>query len=284
MRGEPSPEGSAPREAGSAPATVDAGRPRASDAGGLDAERARPEAGLSEHGDGGVLARLAGKSMYSSKPSGAASWLVSEDPNACKALIDSDMAAAGPERFPVFSLYRYFPNSGTDAVEYASWLGVVAAALGQHRGVCVVVLEPDAFALRERADVDTVLDQAIEVLASRAPNAAIFLDIGHSNWLGAEAVIARVKNYRSYAKIAGWALNTSNFQPTEREVGYARALFASSQKPSIIDTSRNGLGRTPSTIFNPPESEWDPGPPFAWHPDDPAVLFNYYNKPSNERD
>jgi cellulase/cellobiase CelA1 len=194
------------------------------------------------------------------------------------------MNAAGSARFPVFTLYRYYTNSGTDATAHRAWVTAVAEAVGKHANNAVLVLEPDAFALKDRPDVDAVLDAALGILAEKAPNAAVFLDIGHSKWLIADAVVARAKGYKNFASIEGFASNTSNFQATAQEEAYARQLFASANKPTIIDTSRNALGRQPATIFNPPDSEWDPGPPFAFHPNDPAVFFNYYNKPSNERD
>jgi hypothetical protein len=278
-------DGAAARD-GATSATADAARPdsgasggsASSDAGAADASVAPPA--------GGVLASVRAKKPYSSKSTGAATWLVNADARATQTAIDSDMKAAGSDRFAVFSLYRYAPNSGTNAAGHRAWIVAVAEAIARNGGTCVVVLEPDAFALgaKDRPDVDAVLNTAIGILKDQAPNAALFLDIGHSNWHPASTVLARAKAYSNYAKIDGWASNTSNFQPTSKEEAYARQLYDGSQKPTIIDTSRNGLGRVPSTIFNPPDSEWDPGPPFAFHPNDPAVLFNYYNKPSNERD
>jgi endoglucanase len=266
-------------------AAIDAasGAPEQRDA-GRTAEPEQRDGGGTSGQPSGLIAQLEGKTMHSSKPTGAATWLVNADPGASRSLIDADMNAAGDARFPVFTLYRYYPNSGTNAAAHKSWVTSIAELIGKHQNLCVVVLEPDAFALKERADVDAVLDVAIGILKEKAPNAALFLDVGHSDWLAASAVVSRAKAYANFSKIEGFALNTSNFQATDKEVAYARQLHAMTDKPSIIDTSRNGLGRVPSTIFNPPESEWDPGPKFAFHPDDPAVLFNYYNKPSNERD
>ena len=285
--GEPRRDAGAP-DAGSEPtpaldggngndaATRDAA-PSGSDAAGGDASVT----------PGGLFASLEGKTPYSTKPTGAATWLVNADARATQTTIDSDMkAAASSNKFAVFSLYRYQPNSGTDAAGHRAWVTAIAEAIARNPGTCVVVLEPDAFALgtRERPDVDTVLDTAVGILKEKAANAAVFLDIGHSNWIPAPMVLSRAKSYSNYAKIDGWATNTSNFQAMAAEVAFAKQLYEGSNKPAIIDTSRNGLGRQPSTIFNPPDSEWDPGPTFAFHPSDPAVLFNYYNKPSNERD
>ena len=257
-----------------ADAASDSGSPLSSDAG--------QNSGNAQ----GPIAALAGKTMYSSKPTGAATWLVDADAAAMQRLIEADMRAAGANRFPVFSLYRYFPNSGANAASHRTWVTSIAETIGRAGGPAVVVLEPDAFALgtNERPDVDAVLNTAIGILKDKAPNAALFLDIGHSNWHPAGTVLSRAKAFSNYARIDGWASNTSNFQPMQAEINFARALHAGSNKPVIIDSSRNGRGTPPRTIFNPPDSEWDPGPPFAFHPQEPAVLFNYYNKPSNERD
>jgi endoglucanase len=222
--------------------------------------------------------------MYSSKPTGAATWLVDGDVAATQRHIDRDMQAAGAGKFPVFTFYRYYASSGADATAYRAWVTAAADAIGKHSGPAVVVLEPDLFALQERSDANAILDAAIGIIKSRAPRAALFLDIGHSAWLPSTTVVSRAKSYRNFAQIDGWASNTSNFQPTSREEAYARELFAATQKPAIIDTSRNGLGRAPSVIHNPPESEWDPGARFAWHAAGSAVLFNYHNKPYDEGD
>jgi len=71
--------------------------------------------------------------------------------------------------------------------------------------------------------------------------------------------------------------------PDSNEKAYAAALYAASGKPVIIDTSRNRCG-VPDTIWNPDLSQWCPGDSFSWHNSDPAVYFNYYNKPSNKND
>ena len=120
-------------------------------------------------------------------------------------------------------------------------------------------------------------------LGKNADNAGVFLDVGHSGWVDAETVWKKVSEYENRDHIDGFALNTSNFQPTENETKLAEELFALSGKPSIIDTSRNGCG-VPSTIHNPDDDEWCVGDEFA-HPDDaPAVLFNYHNKPWDQAD
>jgi hypothetical protein len=276
-----------PGDGGAATETAGGGGSGGGGGGGADARLDTATADLPVTGGAytGVLAQLLGKTMFSSKSTGAATWLINGDTGSTQGQINSDMNAAGASKFPVFTFYRYYNGSGTDANAYRGWVTAAAQAIGSHSGgYAVVVLEPDSFALQNRSDVNDVLNTAIGIIKEKAPNAALFLDIGHSAWLSSGAVLMRAKGYSNYALIDGWASNTSNFQPTPQEETYAMQLFAGSGKPGIIDTSRNGLGRLPSTIINPPRSEWEPGAPFAWHPDKPGVYFNYHNKPWNEGD
>jgi hypothetical protein len=254
--------------------------------GATDAEKGDGRGGSGDAADmgNGLLDKLRTQTMYSSKPTGAATWLVNGDSGSARGKISSDMNAAGQSKFPVFTLYHFNKDSGTSASAYHDWVSAIADEIGKHNGNAVVVVEPDSFALNNVSGVDNVLDDAIAVLKQKAPNAAVFLDVGHSNWLSAGGVVSRAKNYPHYAQIDGWATNTSNFQPEANEEAYGKNLFSQSGKPSIIDSSRNGLGTVPSTIINPPANEWKPGPTFAFHSADSGVLFNYYNKPSDERD
>jgi len=231
-----------------------------------------------------LLAALRTQSMFSSKGTGAATWLVNGDSGAARGQIGSDMNSAGKSKFPVFTLYHFNKESNTSASAYHDWVSAIADEIGKHDGNAVVVVEPDSFALNNVSGVDGVLDDAVAVLKQKAPNAAVFLDIGHSNWLSAGGVVSRAKGYPHYAQLDGFASNTSNFQPEPNEEAYAKNLYLQSGKPVIIDSSRNGLGTVPTTIYNPPADQWKPGPTFAFHAEDSGVLFNYYNKPSNEND
>jgi len=255
-----------------------------SDGGTRDGASTPGDAGADAGSSNALLAALRTQSMFSSKATGAATWLVNGDSGAARGQIGSDMNAAGKSKFPVFTLYHFNKESNTSASAYHDWVSAIADEIGKHDGNAVVVVEPDSFALNNVAGVDGVLDDAVAVLKQKAPNAAVFLDIGHSNWLSAGGVVSRAKGYPHYAQLDGFASNTSNFQPEPNEEAYAKNLYAQSGKPVIIDSSRNGLGTVPTTIHNPPADQWKPGPTFAFHPEDSGVLFNYYNKPSNEND
>jgi hypothetical protein len=196
-----------------------------------------------------------------------------------------DMKTSAKEKtFPVFSFYALLAAPNHQA--YKKWLITEAEAIGSYKNICVVVLEPDRFASDPKND--SILDWAIETIKSKAPNAAVFLDIGHSRWIPYKEIVKRVKKYNSYGMIDGFASNVSNFRPDKDEAAFAQKLFKATGKPVIIDTSRNGLssrtGKCPTTVHNPPRSQWEPGAPFAFHPKEKHILFNYHNKPHHEKD
>jgi len=234
-------------------------------------------------GNNPVLNALLSKTMYwANSTTEAATWLLGG--GSAASTVTRTMTAAGSSKFAVFSTY-YSVNVNPDATGFATWIEGIARAIGAQPNPAVVALEADAFpgAGSNQAKHD-MLNAAVGTLRQYAPQAAIFLDIGHSNWLKAQAVADKVKTYSNYALIDGWASNTSNFCPTPNEVAYAQQLWNLTCKPTIIDTSRNGLGKLPSTVHNPPANEWAVGASFAWWPDNQAVFFNYHNKPWNERD
>jgi|GEM_PF-3695102 len=237
-----------------------------------------------------ALDRLLGMEMYSSNPTGAATWI--GDWGDMPSVVRDEMdAAAAQGRFVVFSTY-YSVDLNPDESGFIAWIEGVASAIGSSPGPTVVALEADAFpSAGDDEAKHRMLDRAIGILKQSAPNAAVFLDIGHSAWLDAQSVVDRARTYQNYALIDGWASNTSNYNPTENEIAYADALYALSGKPTIIDTSRNGCDHPPNIpVHNPPQCTggqtsncWCEGQPFQFH-DDPAVLFLYYNKPSDEPD
>jgi len=195
--------------------------------------------------------------------------------------IKRDMTNAGSSRFAVFTTY-YSLNMNPFDGYFLQWIETAARAIGSQNTVAILVLEADAFAGRGAL---SLLDQGIGLIKKNAPNAAVFLDIGHSAWLGAEDVASKAKGFANYDLIDGWASNVSNYQPDANEAAYAARLCAVTGKPTIVDTSRNGLGRVPSVIHNPPRSEWAPGKTTPFLPPQPCgVVLSYYNKPSNESD
>ena len=78
----------------------------------------------------------------------------------------------------------------------------------------------------------------------QTPRHQVYLDAGHSNWVPAGQMAARLRA-ADVAHADGFALNGSNYNPTAREVGYATELNRKlgMAKRFVVDTSRNGEGR-----------------------------------------
>jgi len=73
----------------------------------------------------------------------------------------------------------------------------------------------------------------------------VYVDGGHSRWLSAEEIAARL-NAVGVSRARGFSLNTTNYFTTEEEIGYGEAVSALTNGAHyVIDTSRNGVGPIP---------------------------------------
>ncbi|GEA79993.1 glycoside hydrolase family 6 protein [Cellulomonas uda] len=130
---------------------------------------------------------------------------------------------------------------GVAADAYAAWVEAVAGGIVGHP---VVVLEPDALA--QLGDCDGQGDR-VALLAAAArtldeAGARVYLDAGHSGWLPVGEVVARIRAVGT-AHLAGFALNTSNYQTTADERAYGEQVAAQLDGLGfVVDTSRNGNG------------------------------------------
>ena len=103
---------------------------------------------------------------------------------------------------------------------------------------------------------------AVDTL-TRNPATAVYIDGGHSRWVSAEDMAARLNDV-GVGKARGFSLNTANFFTTEEEIGYGDAISGLTNGAHyVIDTARNGAGpsRRPDVLV---QSEWT-GP---WCPAD----------------
>ncbi|OYN81123.1 glycoside hydrolase family 6 protein [Mycolicibacterium sphagni] len=135
---------------------------------------------------------------------------------------------------------------------YRSWIDGVSNQLGV--GPVTIILEPDALdmadclssdARKERFDL---IRYAVDAL-NRDPNAAVYIDAGHSRWLSAEEISNRL-NQVGIDRARGFSLNTSNFLTTDEEIGYGEAVSGmTGGKPYVIDTSRNGNGPAAGDMY-----------------------------------
>ncbi len=136
------------------------------------------------------------------------------------------------------------PGLEPDEQAYETWVNGIATGLGDRHAV--VILEPDALAqlnscldnAQQQARLQ-MLSYAVKTLQTKSDQ--VYLDAGHSNWVPAAQMAARLRA-ADVAQAYGFALNVSNFDPTHREIGYAAALDRDlgMAKRFVVDTSRNG--------------------------------------------
>src|SRR5260370_31973881 len=109
---------------------------------------------------------------------------------------------------------------------YEKWVNGFAAGLGDRPAV--VILEPDALAglsscsgNAQRQARLQMLSYAVKSLQSKRDQ--VYLDAGHSNWVPAGQMAARLRA-ADVAQAYGFALNVSNYDTTDRRIGYAAEL------------------------------------------------------------
>jgi hypothetical protein len=129
---------------------------------------------------------------------------------------------------------------------YETWVNGFAAGLGGRPAV--VILEPDALAqlhscldnAQQQARLQ-MLSYAVKTLQAKSDQ--VYLDAGHSNWVPAGQMAARLRA-ADVAQAYGFSLNVSNFGTTDQETGYAAELNRDlgMAKRFVVDTSRNGNG------------------------------------------
>jgi endoglucanase len=130
---------------------------------------------------------------------------------------------------------------GVATSEYAGWVDTVAKGI---EGSPIVVLEPDALA--QLGDCDGQGDRvgylAYAAQALDAAGAQVYLDAGHSDWHPAAETARRIEKVGT-DHLAGFALNTSNYQTTSDERAYGEDVAALLDGLGfVVDTSRNGNG------------------------------------------
>jgi endoglucanase len=188
-----------------------------------------------------------------------AAWMGNWNPNI---LVDTnaiESKAQNANAVPVFIAYNipgrdcgsYSAGGSGSAQAYKDWINGMATGIGN--SPAVVVLEPDSLsqdclqgdAKQERYDL---LKYAVKQLKSLGKT-AVYIDAGHSNWVAANDMAARLKN-AGIESADGFAVNVSNFQTTEASISYGQQI--SSQiggKHFIVDTARNGNGPAPDSAW-----------------------------------
>ncbi len=130
---------------------------------------------------------------------------------------------------------------------YTSWIQSFAQGLGSSKAI--VILEPDAIAdigclsSADQATRLSLLGNAVSTI-KKDPNAKVYIDAGHSNWIDA-ATMARELSQANVAQADGFSLNVSNFMSNSSEITYGQQVSSQiSGKHFVVDTSRNGNGST----------------------------------------
>ncbi|WP_082943960.1 glycoside hydrolase family 6 protein [Mycobacterium sp. 1274761.0] len=169
-------------------------------------------------------------------------------------------AAQAAGAMPVFALYAiphrdcgsYAAGGFSSGAEYKAWIDGVASGLGS--SPATIILEPDALAMadclsaEQRQERFDLINYAVDAL-TRDPAAAVYIDGGHSRWVGAEDMAGRL-NQAGIAKASGFSLNTSNFFTTEEEIGYGDTISGLTNGAHyVIDTSRNGAGPADDPLY-----------------------------------
>ncbi|MEC3982633.1 glycoside hydrolase family 6 protein [Amycolatopsis sp. H20-H5] len=178
-----------------------------------------------------------------------------------EAVADYVDGSAGLSALPVLVVYAIpgrdcggFSSGGlADAATYAGWIRQVRAGIGGHRAA--VVVEPDALAgadclgpVARTARYAMLTDVVTRLGLDRTT--AVYLDAGHSRWLGA-VELARRLDLAGIRHSRGFSLNVSNYFTTAEEQSYGEQVSALlGGAHYVVDASRNGLGPAPDAPLN----------------------------------
>ncbi len=170
----------------------------------------------------------------------------------------ADAQAAGT--MPILALYgiphrdcgSFAAGGFGSAAAYKGWIDGVAGAIGG--GPAAIILEPDALAMAgclsgdQRQERMDLIRYAVDTL-TRNPATALYIDGGHSRWVGADQM-ASMLNDVGISKARGFSLNTANFFTTGEEMGYGDAISGQTGGAHyVIDTGRNGAGPADGDMY-----------------------------------
>ncbi|MDT5074636.1 MAG: endoglucanase [Mycobacterium sp.] len=169
-------------------------------------------------------------------------------------------AAQAEGTMPILALYgiphrdcgSFAAGGFGSAAAYRGWIDGVAADVGS--GPAAIILEPDALAMADclsgdqRQERFDLMSYAVDTL-TRNPATALYVDAGHSRWVSADDMAARL-NQVGVGKARGFSLNTANFFSTDEEIGYGEAISGlTNGSHYVIDTSRNGAGPADGALY-----------------------------------
>ncbi|MEP6654064.1 MAG: glycoside hydrolase family 6 protein [Myxococcales bacterium] len=154
---------------------------------------------------------------------------------------------------------QYSAGGAAKGQEYKEWIDQFARAIGTRKAV--VIVEPDALASLKKClsepdqqERTALVRYAVHAFA-QLPQTWVYIDAGHSSWIAAPEMAARLKA-AGVEEADGFALNVSNYKPTDELMAYGKALSSLvGGKHFVIDTSRNGNGG-PKVADNDSEAAW----------------------------
>ncbi|NAZ73915.1 hypothetical protein GTQ99_00520 [Kineococcus sp. T13] len=145
---------------------------------------------------------------------------------------------------------QYSAGGAPDSASYRSFVDSLAVAIGGTGAL--INLEPDALVLFNGTPSTRYADLAYAGRALLAVGAKVFLSAGHSDWHSVEEIKKRAEQV-GMANFTGFALNDSNYRPMSEIVPFGERLWSATNKPYMVDTSRNGDSPIPL-----PKTYWDP--------------------------
>jgi endoglucanase len=89
----------------------------------------------------------------------------------------------------------------------------------------------DCLSAGQRDERYGLIRYAVDTL-TRNPATAVYIDGGHSRWLSAEEIAARL-NQVGVDHARGFSLNTSNFYATGEEIDYGERVFRARKRCAL---------------------------------------------------
>nr|WP_153426912.1 glycoside hydrolase family 6 protein [Streptomyces alkaliphilus] len=210
-------------------------------------------------------------------------------------------AAGEQERTAVFVAYnvphrdcgQYSRGGAVDLEAYRSWIGSFADNIGDAEAI--VILEPDAVphivdgctAPIHHEERYTAMSEAVDRLGE-LPRTRVYIDAGNPSWITNPADLVVPLHRAGVGRADGFALNVSNYRPTEEVVAYGRELSALLDGAHfVVDTSRNGNG--PLENGDPAQAWCNPpgralGTPPTTETGDPLIDAHLWIKRPGESD
>jgi endoglucanase len=217
-------------------------------------------------------------------------WLTKGTPTEVEATVRRTVAiAAGKHTVPVLVLYdvpardcsQYSAGGAADDDAYRAWADGVARGLESGRRA-VVIVEPDGLGLLPSTCPGTSAEGRTAPLTDAGryadlhyagaavlradPQALVYLDAGHSNWMSVGDAATRLHE-AGVEDFRGFALNTANYQWTPNLEHYGTWIA----QCLAYGSGRSDFGACPNQYWNGgPSTEWRGGamdPYLKWAPD-----------------